>query len=165
MDASCLFPEFRFLIWTVAIACLQSIFCVRVRPGAQLGYSTPFLSARAERQSGHVPLHFRVYADMECSAFILTPQAVRAPKPSSGLLAWRLIRTSASPDASLACVRERKNGEADNVQTDSLHSASRASRKAPHPLLRFSSQNRNDVSVLKGRAAERTRPRVLHGGE
>ena len=60
---------------------------------------------------------------------------------------------------------ERKNGEADNVQTDSLHSASRAGRKAPHPLLRFSSQNRNDVSVLKGRAAERTRPRVLHGGE
>ena len=51
------------------------------------------------------------------------------------------------------------------VQTDSLHSASRASRKAPHPLLRFSSQNRNDVSVLKGRAAKRTRPRVLHGGD
>ena len=57
----------------------------------------------------------------------------------------------------------RKNGEADIVQTDSLHSASRASRKAPHPLLRFSSQNRNDVSVLKGRAAERMRPRVYTG--
>ena len=59
--------------------------------------------------------------------------------------------------------RIRKNGEADNVQTDSLHSASRASRKAPHPLLRFSSQNRNDVSVLKGRAAKRTSPRVYTG--
>ena len=58
---------------------------------------------------------------------------------------------------------ERKNGEADNVQTDSPHSASRASRKAPHPLLRFSSQNRNDVSVLKGRAAKRTSPRVYTG--
>ncbi len=59
--------------------------------------------------------------------------------------------------------RIRKNGEADSVQTDSLHSASRASRKAPHPLLRFSSQNRNDVSVLKGRAAKRTSPRVYTG--
>ena len=67
------------------------------------------------------------------------------------------------PDAGLTCVWIRKNGEADNVQTDSPHSASRASRKAPHPLLRFSSQNRNDVSVLKGRAAKRTSPRVYTG--
>ena len=67
------------------------------------------------------------------------------------------------PDASLTCGWVRKNEEADSVQTDSLHSASRASRKAPHPLLRFSSQNRNDVSVLKGRAAKRTSPRVYTG--
>ena len=71
--------------------------------------------------------------------------------------------TPYSPDASLTCVWVRKNEEADSVQTDSLHSASRASRKAPHPLLRFSSQNRNDVSVLKGRAAKRTSPRVYTG--
>ena len=72
-------------------------------------------------------------------------------------------RTPHPPDAGLTCGRVRKNEEADSVQTDSLHFASRASRKAPHPLLRFSSQNRNDVSVLKGRAAERTRPRVYTG--
>ena len=99
----------------------------------------------------------------DASAFILTPQAVRAPRPSSDLWAHRIIRTPRPPSAGLTCGRVRKNGEADNVQTDSLHSASRASRKAPHPLLRFSSQNRNDVSVLKGRAAERTRPRVYTG--
>ena len=72
-------------------------------------------------------------------------------------------RTPHPPDAGLTCGRVRKNEEADSVQTDSLHSASRASRKAPHPLLRFSSQNRNDVSVLKGRAAKRTSPRVYTG--
>ena len=32
---------------------------------------------------------------MECSAFILTPQAVRAPKPSSDLLGRRVIRNKA----------------------------------------------------------------------
>ena len=107
--------------------------------------------------------NFRVYAEMECSAFILTPQAVRARRLLSGLLARRLTRIPRPPDASLTCGWVRKNGEADNVQTDSPHSASRASRKAPHPLLRFSSQNRNDVSVLKGRAAKRTSPRVYTG--
>ena len=35
--------------------------------------------------------NFRVYAEMECSAFILTPQAVRAPKPLSDLLARYVI--------------------------------------------------------------------------
>ncbi len=78
-------------------------------------------------------------------------------------LPWHYRVGAHPPDASLTCVWVRKNEEADSVQTDSLHSASRASRKAPHPLLRFSSQNRNDVSVLKGRAAERMRPRVYTG--
>ena len=78
-------------------------------------------------------------------------------------LPWHYRVGAHPPDASLTCGWVRKNEEADSVQTDSLHSASRASRKAPHPLLRFSSQNRNDVSVLKGRAAKRTSPRVYTG--
>ena len=56
--------------------------------------------------------NFRVYAEMECSAFILTPQAVRAPKPSSDLLG-SAYRTPHPPDASLTCGWERKNEEAD----------------------------------------------------
>ena len=103
------------------------------------------------------PWHYRVTAH----PYVLRRQSSGAN--ASGSRASVRIAPPHPPDASLACVRERKNGEADNVQTDSLHSASRASRKAPHPLLRFSSQNRNDVSVLKGRAAKRTRPRVYTG--
>ena len=57
--------------------------------------------------------NFRVYAEMECSAFILTPQAVRARRLLSGLLARRLTRIPRPPDASLTCGWVRKNGEAD----------------------------------------------------
>ena len=68
--------------------------------------------------------NFRVYAEMECSAFILTPQAVRAPKPSSDRLGGCITRCLARlrrPQAAKSrgatqrsgCNAKRKNGEAD----------------------------------------------------
>ncbi len=103
---------------------------------------------RGRRPNGLAPFRFPGKPESSTSAppFLLTK-----PKRCFGF-----ERTSSRANES-ACLH------GDGVQTDSPHSASRASRKAPHPLLRFSSQNRNDVSVLKGRAAERTRPRVYTG--
>ena len=133
---------------------------------AKGGCGPPFGIPQRPTLAVKSPWHYRVTAH---------PYVLRWPSSganASGSRAETVVRPFGSAgdtppylrrDPAKRSRRIRKNEEADSVQTDSPHSASRASRKAPHPLLRFSSQNRNDVSVLKGRAAKRTSPRVYTG--